>query len=172
MTVIEAREYDVYAALLSQFYFPEGALRVVILGETQVGPSQRFGLEDRQDYIQEQMGAALGADTLRDAVARNAQSARLEARLAWNGELILLDPVQFEAYFSAGQGGWDQFYMDYPESGGVISFSRVGFNASGDQALVYAGRTSGYLAGAGHYLLLELEEGAWKVAQFVLAWVS
>ena len=55
---------------------------------------------------------------------------------------------------------------------GLISFSRVGFNAKEDQALVSMDFVCGELCGAGGTYLLEKEEGVWVVKQTLTAWIS
>ena len=40
------------------------------------------------------------------------------------------------AIFSSNQDGWQAFYWKYPDAPGIMAFSRVGFNATGNQALV------------------------------------
>ena len=50
--------------------------------------------------------------------------------------------------------------------------SQVGFNETLDQALVYVGTMSHWLAGAGYYVLLNKVNGAWIVDQQVMTWIS
>jgi predicted ATP-grasp superfamily ATP-dependent carboligase len=51
----------------------------------------------------------------------------------------------------------------YPGSDGCISFSRVGFNNSHTQALVYVTRILKPLVGGGGYYLLEYNAGKWEI---------
>jgi len=51
----------------------------------------------------------------------------------------------------------------YPGSQGCTSFSRVGFNNSRTQALVYVIRIFGPLMGGGGYYLLEYNAGNWEI---------
>jgi hypothetical protein len=69
-------------------------------------------------------------------------------------------------------GGWQGFYAKYPESGGYIAFSRVGFNAGMDQSLVYFEHWCGGLCGSGIYLLLTKETDGWKVTKELRSWIS
>src|ERR1700722_9772033 len=46
-------------------------------------------------------------------------------------------------------GEWKTFYEQYPGSSGIIAFSRVGFNAKRNQALVYVMHQSGLVGGPG-----------------------
>jgi len=50
--------------------------------------------------------------------------------------------------------------------------ARVGFNTENDKALVYVGNSEGGLAGAGYYILLVKENGAWVIKEEVMTWIS
>ena len=54
----------------------------------------------------------------------------------------------------------------------MIVFSRVGFNADGDEALADMGYRCGDLCGAGGLYLLVKEDGNWKVQETLMAWQS
>ena len=67
---------------------------------------------------------------------------------------------------------WARFYKKYPNSSGLVFFSKVGFNDRHDQAFVYVGRTCGGLCGAGEYVLLNKVNGQWVVRDEEGLWVS
>jgi hypothetical protein len=58
--------------------------------------------------------------------------------------------------------GWDGFYQHYPDSGGYLMVSAVGFNAEKTRAMVYIGHSCGSLCGGGTHHLLEKADGAWQ----------
>lgn len=68
--------------------------------------------------------------------------------------------------------GWDEFYKKYPNSPGIISVSRVGFNKEKNQAVVYVGLQSDYLAGRGVIFLLEKKDNSWQIKKQTLLWIS
>ncbi len=84
----------------------------------------------------------------------------------------LLSQAARNQIFSQNQSGWEIFYNHYPHAPGITSLSRVGFNATFDQALVYIGTQSNWLAGAGYYILLKKTDGLWSIDQQVTAWIS
>jgi hypothetical protein len=51
-------------------------------------------------------------------------------------------------------------------------FSRVGFNDTVDQALVYVADVAGPLAGSGFYHLMEKKHGQWTIQQSIMVWIS
>jgi hypothetical protein len=87
-------------------------------------------------------------------------------------EYAVLTQAQRNEMFNQNTSGWETFYKNYPSAPGITELSRVGFNKSFDQALVYVGTQSHYLAGAGYYVLLVKTNGAWAVSQKVMTWIS
>jgi hypothetical protein len=59
-------------------------------------------------------------------------------------------------------GGWEGFHQRYPDSGGYIIMSAVGFNKEKTQAIVYTGSACGGLCGLWRFHLLEKIDGKWK----------
>ena len=74
--------------------------------------------------------------------------------------------------FKGGVNGWEKFYKRFPDSGGIVGVSRVGFNLETNQALVYVEHGCGDLCGTGHYMLLDKGESGWKVAKRYMSWIS
>lgn len=57
--------------------------------------------------------------------------------------------------------GWESFYRRYPDSGGWIELSAVGFNANKTVAVVYMGNHCGGLCGGGKFHVLQKKDGKW-----------
>ena len=72
--------------------------------------------------------------------------------------------------------GWSGFYKRYPDSGGFMVVSAVGFDVSKKRAMVYMAHSCGSLCGGGMHHLLEKVDGAWREARLPgvskCAWVS
>lgn len=65
------------------------------------------------------------------------------------------------------------FYEKYgKQTQGILKLSKVGFNNTRTQALVYYGNQSFYLSGAGFALLYEKVNGKWKKVCKFLLWIS
>jgi hypothetical protein len=64
------------------------------------------------------------------------------------------------------EGGWNGFYNRYPNSGGWIELSAVGFNPSKTIAVVYAGHSCGGLCGGGMFHILQKVDGKWVPLRF------
>ena len=62
--------------------------------------------------------------------------------------------------------GWKAFYDEYPDSGGWIEFSAVGFNADKTVAVVYQAHHCGGLCGGGSFAVLQKVNGNWQRFRF------
>jgi hypothetical protein len=67
---------------------------------------------------------------------------------------------------------WSNFYKFYPKSAGYNSFSKVGYDKAGRQALVYFVNWCGTLCGTGTYLLVERGDVGWVVKEAAGMWIS
>ena len=70
---------------------------------------------------------------------------------------------------------WKEFYKQYPDSGGFIDLSGVGFNADKSVAVVSKGRWCGSLCGEGVYYVLQKKDGKWLPLKWngeFCSWVS
>jgi hypothetical protein len=68
------------------------------------------------------------------------------------------------AFFTRQGGSWPAFYRRFPDSGGYVEVSAVGFARSKTRAMVYVSHYCGGLCGGGSYHLLEKVGGAWREA--------
>jgi hypothetical protein len=57
--------------------------------------------------------------------------------------------------------GWNGFYLRYPDSGGIIQLSAVGFNRERTKAVLYVGHSCGWLCGGGGYSFVQKKDGKW-----------
>lgn len=105
-----------------------------------------------------------------DFVNKNSRSCAVEAFFALSVPYFVCGDGELKEIF--GLGGWDEFYRRFPDSNGLVSISRVGFNSQMTQALACVGIQSHWLMGHGSYYLLEKECDEWKIKLSARAWVS
>ena len=82
---------------------------------------------------------------------------------------------EIDGFFSNGVGGWKSFYEKYPDSGGYMELSAVGFNADKTVAVVYTAHFCGGLCGGGGFEVLEKKDGKWQPLKWKgssCSWVS
>ncbi|HEX7567874.1 MAG TPA: hypothetical protein VF355_04850 [Anaerolineaceae bacterium] len=164
---IDTEEQAVYAALLQKLY---SAPSYVIMDLTDTGPTA-VGSASIRDYI-EQNTHGLDQKTLDSFQARNDTPHPVRPDMNLGSAYVLLNQDQKSQIFSQNRDGWQVFYEQYPDAPGISALSRVGFNNTLDQALVYVGTMSHWLAGAGYYVVLKKVNGAWIVDQQVMTWIS
>jgi hypothetical protein len=162
---IEAEEYAVYAALvqINPINFDLGS--PIVVREQTVA-----GLQELEGTL-EQVGP-LPAGLVDSYRSRNAAAYTLRPELDLEQDYSLLPQDETAEILRTGGTAWTEFEADYPGTRGMVSFSRVGFDANGDTALVTMGFVCGDLCGSGGLYLLVKEQGTWKVQQALMEWIS
>lgn len=165
----QTEAYIVYATVLQELYVQNDIDLLVIRTET-----KEFIDREAADHLLEswQDLHGLTARTVEKFLAASAHSIALESRFGLPTRTVLLNAETFEAFFRNGVSGWKDFYREYPDSSGLITFSNVGFNAEAGQALVYVERTCGPRCGGGRLVLLRLSDERWIVEAVRDLWAA
>lgn len=161
---IEKEEQAVYALFVGK---SKGT--ALILQDTSTGLSD----ETPQQIIDNLKSSlpGLSNETIDSYVARNAQPSQLLPDMQLGVDYVLLSHEELAEVSS--QGNWHEVLQErYPGSNGYLIFSRVGFNNSLDQAVVYVGEVAGPLMGAGYYYLLEKQNSEWTIKEETMVWIS
>src|SRR5690349_18973908 len=154
---IEKEEHVVYS-----FFVSGGKGTTVILENTSIGISNGDP-QQMAKYIKSDFGN-ISVDTLNSFKERNAQYRALSSDMQLGVEYVLLNQAELSKITS--QPNWHEVLAEkYPGSNGYIIFSRVGFNKSLTQAVLYVGEVAGPLMGAGYYYLLEKQNGKWVIKE-------
>jgi hypothetical protein len=159
---LEAEEQAVYSVLLSDVHRAN-----IVLSETTSSGLEFSGQTDMPQGL-----PGLSSELWESFLARNDKSYPLATDMQIGLEYQLMDADEMSDIFSNFEDGWDEFYSRYPDSPGITSFSKVGFNAARTEALVYMGRQLHYLAGAGNLIRLEKQDGLWKIRDQIMLWIS
>jgi hypothetical protein len=164
--VVEA--YEVYAAILpSEWSWKDAkAKRLVIRANT---TNSNMCLQPDADSAK-LIGAAIA-----NYVQQNQHAWLLQSRLKIEKPYVLLSPEGIKSTFDRSPGGWEAFYQMYPDSGGIIDLSAVGFNADKTIPIVYSGHDCGSLCGGGGFSVLQKKAGKWESLPWkgsACAWVS
>lgn len=165
-----AEEYAVYSALIGSTFSDTQAKFLVIQDQTVTDrATEDYSLKNPQYFRQTFPALKAGVDT--DYKAQNKTPVRLRDSFALKLKHVVVENHELEKIFK-GAGSWGDFYSRYPNSQGIIAFSRVGFNADRSQARVYIEHTCGGLCGTGHYVLLEKGAEGWRVVKREMVWIS
>jgi len=162
---IEAEEYAVYSALVRQNPIGYNLGSSIVVREQTVADLDMF---ERTLENVHRLPSSL-VDSYR---SRNAASYTLSPNLDVEQDYALMPQEEFDEIFRKGGSVWTRFQARYPEASGMVTFSRVGFNADEDKALALIGYRCGDLCGAGGLYLLVKEDGNWKVQEELMAWQS
>ena len=161
---IEKEEQTIYSLFLH-----DAGGAALILQDT----SSEISTEKPQqsiDYIQSGL-KSISSETLNNYLSRNAQPSQLSPDMNLGMDYVLLSADELAEIFS--QPNWNQFLAEkYPGSYGLYTFSRVGFNNSLDQAVIYVGNVAAPMMGAGFYYLMEKKNGKWLIKEQVNVWMS
>ena len=174
---------EVYAAVVSWRTAHPGegpsARRVVFSDRTiQYSCFLNEKTEDCATKVREQLTRAFGQDLeigmFSDYLDRNKDRGPLSKSIPTGLPQSWLSDAEQEALFNNKKkhDGWESFYAKYPGAGGIMAFSRVGFDEKRDHALLYSTISCGWLCGTGHYFLLKRDSGKWVLFKSYMAWIS
>jgi hypothetical protein len=142
--------YDVYSAILPTEWpvTVAKAKRLVIRAET---------IPYKMCLVPEKRDAALVGPAIADYVKRNNATWRLQAGFRVN---LPFGFISSEELSDLAQRRVD-VYRQYPDSGGLIELSAVGFNADKSIAVVYMGHRCGSLCCGGTFHVLQKVHVNW-----------
>lgn len=165
---IASEEYLVYSAVIKRFGQPYTNKLLFIVDRT-IDP---FDPEELLDAFDHQQQPYLERATLYDYRRKYHHPCQLTDQFQLSFGYMMLNKESHEEIFKDGCTGWCKYFEDYPNSSGFISFSRVGFNPEGSQALVYVIHGCGGLCGTSGYMVLKKQEGEWMIQKSMAVWIS
>lgn len=161
---IEKEEQAVYS-----FFVSGSTGTVLILQESSSGISDQSPQEIK-GYIKSNF-KDVSDETVKSYLSRNTQPGMLSPDMQLGTEYTLL--TADDLYKITSQPNWgDLLSEQYPGAHGYTILSRVGFNNSLDQAVIYVGSVAGPLMGSGFYYLMEKKNGEWLIKEQVMSWIS
>ena len=136
--------------------------------------SDRTSSDDTFEEMVVNKGWGGSADMLASYRANNAKPIPIHEFLAEWPQAAFWTKEMGEATFKINPvEGWKIFHEQHPGSKGIVTFSAVGFNATGDRALVFVTYSCGSLCASGIYFdMRKPADGAWYVAYKTGVWAS
>ena len=172
-------EYAVYSAVIADMFAggkvtfdTQAKVKVLVIKDHTVNDPLRADVESQDWRYLKQNFLSVSQAAIDDFVAKNKEAHQLKDAFSVELNHTMIRKDELDQMFKGGVGGWEEFYKRFPGSGGFVGISRAGFNPEMNQALVYVEHGCGGLCGTGHYLLLEKNDGKWKVAKKFMAWIS
>jgi hypothetical protein len=173
----DAEANEVYRLLVHREFIRNDEVKLIVIqAETTGCPmyedesvKEKFGVTEPFHQMMSKTMPEAEVQTLDNYLLSN--KGRQELKV-WNLGVNYLIVRNSELPDSNFENFWDRFYRRYPNSPGLLFFSKVGFNDRHDQAFLYMGRSCGGLCGGGEYVLLNKVNGEWVVSNEQELWVS
>lgn len=161
---VTEEEYSIYASLIKEFYIKPDTHLAVIRERTFRYDSARG--EDEQPWKGKVKGVVIEPSATEDFETKNSQHWPLDKssfKLPIKADISSDADLRAIFHGRTGELEWMEYYKRYPDTSGLITLSRVGFNTAHTQGLVYIGSHCGPDCGDVHFLLLEKQGSAWVV---------
>ena len=110
-------------------------------------------------------------ETIESYLSRNKQPTKLSPNMDLGTKYQVISADDLSKI--TRQPNWGKILEEkYPGSQGYLVVSRVGFNRTLDQAVIYVGQVAGPMMGGGYYYLMEKQDGGWVVKEQIMVWIS
>jgi len=155
-----AEAYEVYAAVISsQFpYTDSKTSRLMIRAEIRASQATSVQMCLAPDESSEEIiGSAIA-----DYVQQNRQGRLLQRKFNLEKPYTLFVEDEKTPPIQVSPADPQEFHPVYPEFGGLIELSAVGFNADKTIAVVYYQQLCGTLCGQGEFHVLQKKAGKWQ----------
>ncbi|MBK7599473.1 MAG: hypothetical protein IPJ07_13500 [Acidobacteria bacterium] len=133
-------DYEIYSIILKESEFHHtrsGKVRRYVIAEDTSDARPAHCYPEDVFFIKNKSMPSNLASASEDFKKKNNHSLKLIRAFNLNKEYILGDDAAILREFRIGDSiAWDQFYKAYPDTCGLIFFSRVGFNLQKDKAFV------------------------------------
>lgn len=116
--------------------------------------------------------AAPARDTVADFEVKARTSCPVEDHFGDPQSYRLITDEEIKEIFAKNARGWEEFYKRHPKAAGFWGFSRPGYNATRDEAVLYVSHSCGGLCGTGHLYFLARQNEQWAVKNRLLLWIS
>jgi hypothetical protein len=156
--------YEVYSAALSRNGQWQDSKSLLILQNI---PPKEWPIGLPQDALQGDAEFTKRFDGIFKSFEQaNREPSLLQYHFAFPKPYQIVSASELDAVFhrpapNAIRDGWEGFRQTFPDSGGYVILSAVGFNSEKTIALVYVDYRCGGLCGSSRYYILEKRDGRW-----------
>jgi hypothetical protein len=171
---LTSNDYATYTALTNQLGKPEDPEEAwqgkeMLIADTTAAPRDLkkewggWGSTSKASPSQERLG---------DLIIKAQSSCPVKPQFGDRRSYSMITRDELDRIFKKGPGGWGAFYKRHPKAGGIWAFSRPGYNAAEDEAVLYVSHSCGGLCGTGHLYFLVKQNGQWTVKNRTMLWIS
>ena len=168
---INENEYQIYSLILKEKFV--GSKELIIKQSTSISISSSF-VNSYYESLKTEL-PNLDETIFIDFVVKNDSSYHLDNKFivpAKTVSLITNEETQYLFQAKDINQGWFDFYHKYPDSIGMIDFTRVGLNSAKNQAIVSMGHYYASLGADGVIIYLVKENSSWRIIKTINTWVS
>ena len=164
-------EDEIYSVTIHRLYI--GHHKKLVIVESPTSAYESVACENAEDSATGcNIVSEIEKETLENYVDKNRNSDHVHITNLGLEYQFITAQESFEIFSNYGAGGWETFYERFPDSTGIIRFSRIGFNERHDQAFLYVENTCGSLCGSGSFVLLDRHGDDWQVVKETPVWES
>lgn len=174
-TKISKEEYAVYSAAINKM-FAGGKVTFDTQAKVELLVIADHNITTLRAYSPQNLDwgrlPELSEETFNDFIQKNKEVQKLKDNFKIELKRTLIKKDEIELIFKDRENGWEKFYKSFPDSGGYIGLSRVGFDKRKQQAIVYMEHNCRDLCASGHFLLLKKAEEGWVMVNGYMPWIS
>jgi len=161
---LTAQEYEVYSAALNAIYAGSKEFDVLVVEDRtlSISHTEEEWTREMKSLLRHMPG--ISQEMIDDFHSKNRGISSLTKSVNLPIKCVLIDAEESRKVFQ-GNISWSDFYFKYPKAQGLMALSRVGFNASEEQALIYIRNQRSYNIGEGFYVLLFKENHTWIIKE-------
>ncbi len=167
--ILGSQDYLIYSTIIDSRYLDKINNTATIRGQTAIYTPLE-NLEFELNHLKEII-PKMHQGTIVDFIAKNTESYSLKNFINQRADYLLVNSDEINLIFGNPENSWERFYEEYPDSDGIITLSRAGFNEKKNQALVYVANQWEDNLGTGIYYFLERQkENFWSIKNEVPIW--
>jgi hypothetical protein len=160
-------DYALFGMLLNEFRRPDGKEMLII---NVTATPDKFLETQANSRLRSDSSAA--PDTFGDYAEKAHSACPVKPEFGDPNSYKVIERNEVDNFFKNGFSGWQEFYKKYPKSSGYWEFSRPGYNATRDEALLYVDHYCGGDCGTGYLYVLSKQRGKWTVKHHLMLWIS
>jgi hypothetical protein len=164
----DKEEYAVYEAVLKE-KFQDKLGQLVVVNKEVTGCGSII-----DEQVEREFSRNVLEELFRDCYGKkNGNFELLPDYFQTENKIVLIPESELEKFLIPScEVGWKKFYKKYPNSTGNANFSRIGFDAQRNYAVVNFGSRSACSGGRGQIIFLQKDEGVWRIRKSETTWAT
>ena len=158
----EREEYSIYSLSIEHIYLrnllsqnKSEVKSIIIISQT-----NELNEYWRGALIDDLENEGIPAEVIEDWRKENKSTKLLQRKFDLSYEYSLVTKTELDGYEVASF--FSEFYKRYPDSNGLISVSKIGFNKAKNKALIHVIHSYGALGANYNFIALEKSDGTWR----------